>query len=113
MTAAPHAFAAAAAAAALAAALAAGCLHGDPPASDTVLPTDAILYIRTNLADADLVLDGHFVGRVGMLRGGVAVEPGAHRLELRREDYFSTYLEVTLARSERRKVAMELLPILP
>lgn len=96
----------------LAAALAA-C--GPPPApSSEVTPNDAILYIKTNVADADLYVDGRLVGRIGMLgRGGVAVEAGTHRLELRRDDYFSTYLEVVLARAERRHVDMELWAILP
>jgi hypothetical protein len=78
-----------------------------------VLPSDAVVTIKTNVADADLVLDGHFIGRVGMLRGGVAVVAGKHRLELRHDDYFSSYLEVDLAKSEKRKVAMDLSPRLP
>ena len=35
------------------------------------------------------------------------------RFELRHEDYFSSYLELTLAKAERKKVSMELAPILP
>ena len=56
----------------------------------------------------------HVLGPIlAALRGGVAVEPGTHRLELRHEDYFSSYLELTLVKAERKKVSMELAPILP
>nr|HEX4317742.1 PEGA domain-containing protein [Kofleriaceae bacterium] len=100
--------------AAIALALAAtACVHDADDSGTTVKPTDAILYIRSNLADAELTLDGHFVGRVNQLRGGVAVEPGAHRIELAHDDYFASYVEVQVGRSERRKIALDLLPKLP
>jgi hypothetical protein len=95
-----------------AAALLAAC--GPPPApASEVTPSDAIVYVKTNVADADLYVDGRLVGRVGLLRGGVAVDAGTHRLELRRDDYFSTYLEVKVAKAERKRVDMELWAILP
>jgi hypothetical protein len=88
---------------------------GPPPAAnDAVAPDDAVLYIKTNLADADLYVDGRLVGRIGFFtRRGVAVMAGTHRLELRHDDYFSTYLEVVLKRAERKQVDMELWAILP
>ena len=86
---------------------------GPKPAPNGITPADAVVFIRTNVGDADLILDGHYVGHVAMLRAGVAMEPGKHRLELRHDDYLSTYLELDLRRAERRKVAMELSPILP
>jgi hypothetical protein len=88
---------------------------GPPPGpSSEVTPNDAIVHIKTNVADADLYVDGRLIGRIGMLgRGGIAVEPGTHRLELRRDDYFSAYLEVQLARAQRKDVEMNLWAILP
>lgn len=74
---------------------------------------DAILSIRSNVRDAQLYVDGRFVTPLDAARGGIAVTPGTHRFELRHEDYFSSYLELTLAKAERRKVSMELAPILP
>lgn len=74
---------------------------------------DAIVKLASNVADAQVYVDGHFVGPLGALRGGVAVEPGTHRFELRHEDYFSSYLELTLARAERKKVALDMAPVLP
>ncbi len=94
-------------------ALALGACPANPEPSDVVTPADAILYIRSNLSDADLVVDGHTVGAIGMLHGGVAVEPGTHRLELKRDDYFSSYREVKVSRAERLRFTMDLLPKLP
>ena len=74
---------------------------------------DAILSIRSNVKDAQVYVDGRFVTPLDAAGGGIAVAPGTHRFELRHEDYFSSYLELTLAKAERRKVSMELAPILP
>ena len=74
---------------------------------------DAILRIASNVRDAQVYVDGRFVTPLDAAGGGIAVTPGTHRFELRHEDYFSSYLELTLAKAERRKVSMELAPILP
>ena len=74
---------------------------------------DAILSIKSNVRDAQVYVDGRFVTPLDAAGGGIAVTPGTHRFELRHEDYFSSYLELTLAKAERRKVTMELAPILP
>jgi hypothetical protein len=78
-----------------------------------VTSDDAIVYLESNVRDARVYLDGRFIAPLDALRGGIAVDPGAHRLELRREDYFSSYLELALARAERKKVAVEMAAILP
>lgn len=78
-----------------------------------VTSDDAIIKLKSNVRDAQVYVDGRFVAPLEALRGGVAVSPGTHRLELRHEDYFSAYLEMTLARAERKSIAMELAPILP
>lgn len=74
---------------------------------------DAIVYVRSNVRDAQVYVDGKFVAPLSALGGGLAIEPGAHRVELRHEDYFSSYLELQLGRAERRKVAMDMAAILP
>jgi hypothetical protein len=74
---------------------------------------DAILSIRSNVRDAQVYVDGRFVTPLDAAGGGIAVTPGTHRFELRHEDYFSSYLELTLVKAERKKVSMELAPILP
>ena len=74
---------------------------------------DAIIVFKSNVKDAQLFVDGRHVASLDALRGGVAVEPGTHRFELRHEDYFSSYLELKLARAERKKLSVDLAPILP
>ena len=86
---------------------------GPKPAPNAVTPNDAVVYLSTNLGDAQVYVDGRFVGPVGILRGGIAVDPGRHRVELRHDDYFSRYVELELHRAEKRKVDVRLAPILP
>jgi hypothetical protein len=74
---------------------------------------DAIIIFKSNVKDAQLFVDGRHVASLDALRGGVAVEAGTHRFELRHEDYFSSYLELKLARAERKKLTLDLAPILP
>ena len=45
--------------------------------------------------------------------GFEAMAPGVHRMELRHDDFFSSYLELDLKRAERRKVTLALAPVLP
>jgi hypothetical protein len=78
-----------------------------------VAPDDAIVYIQSNVRDAQVYIDGRFIAPLDALHGGIAVDPGAHRLELRREDYFSSYVELQLARAERKQVALDMAAILP
>lgn len=74
---------------------------------------DAIVFIQSNVRDAQVYVDGRFIAPLDALVGGIAVAPGAHRLELRHDDYFSSYLALALARAERRKIAMDMAAILP
>jgi hypothetical protein len=74
---------------------------------------DAIFYVKSNVADANLFVDGRYVGPVAILRGGIAVVPGKHRIELRHEDYYSRYVEMNLERAEKRKLQVDLAPVLP
>ncbi len=78
-----------------------------------VTPDDAVLYMKSNVRDAQVYIDGRFVAPLYALGGGVAVEPGKHRIELRHEDYFSNYVELDLRRAEKRKLALEMAAILP
>jgi hypothetical protein len=82
-------------------------------AGNGVTSNDAIVYIKSNVRDPQLYVDGRFVAPLDALRGGVAVEPGRHRIELRHDDYFSSYLELALARGERKRLTIEMAGILP
>ena len=86
---------------------------GPKPVQTGVTRNDAILSIKSNVRDAQLYVDGRFITPLDAAGGGIAVTPGTHRFELRHEDYFSSYLELTLVKAERKKVSMELAPILP
>ena len=61
--------------------LALGCGHRQAPGG--VTPNDAIVRVRTNVGDAHVYVDGRFLAPIAALRGGIAVEPGTHRIELR------------------------------
>ena len=78
-----------------------------------VTADDAIVHVASNVRDAQLYIDGRFVAQLDALRGGVALGPGTHRFELRHDDYFASYLELQVARAERKKVAIEMAAILP
>jgi len=87
----------------------AGCSRGGTPASDS----NAVVVVRSATADAVLWIDGRYIGPIANLRGGVALAPGAHRLEVRDDAHFSRYLEVELAPRQRKVIEVELAPVLP
>lgn len=74
---------------------------------------DAIMYLTSNVADAQVYVDGKFVGPVNLVKAGIAVDPGKHRVELRHDDYFSRYAELDLQRAEKKKLDLDLAPVLP
>ena len=88
---------------------------GRPPVDDPdrVDRNDAIVVLEDAVADASLWVDGVFVGPVGELRRGFAVEPGKHRLELHHDGYFSHYQELDLAPAQRLRLTIDLAPQLP
>ena len=73
----------------------------------------AIVLVQSNVRDAQLFVDGRFITTLDAARGGIALSPGAHRFELRRDDFFSSYLELQLGTAERKKVSMAMAPVLP
>lgn len=81
--------------------------------TSAVTSDDAIVTIKSNVSDANVFVDGRYYGAVRMLRGGLAFDAGHHRLELRHEDYFSRYIELDLKRAERRKLELDMAPVLP
>ena len=86
---------------------------GPKVAPNGVNASDPVVFVKTNVADAQVYVDGRFVGPVNVVKGGIALDPGKHRLELRRDDYFSRYVELDLARAEKRKLQLDLAPVLP
>ena len=86
---------------------------GPKPEPNAIPRDEAILYVRANVGDAQVLVDGRLVGAVRVVRGGIAVQPGHHRLELRHDDYFSRYVELDVTRAERRKLQLDMAPVLP
>ncbi|HEY1555974.1 MAG TPA: hypothetical protein VGF94_14150 [Kofleriaceae bacterium] len=86
---------------------------GPKPAPNAVTPDEAIVYVRANVREAQVFLDGRLVGPLRAVRGGIAVGPGRHRLELRADDYFSRYVMLDLGKAERRKLQLDMAPVLP
>ena len=74
---------------------------------------DAIVKIETPVTDAALWIDGRFIGPIGTMRGGFAIEPGRHRIELRHDSYWSHYQDLELAPAQRLSLVVELAPVLP
>jgi hypothetical protein len=74
---------------------------------------DAVVRITSNVAEASLFVDGRFLAPIGLIRGGVALSPGRHRLELRHDGYLARFIELELAPAERKQVDAQLFPVLP
>jgi hypothetical protein len=74
---------------------------------------NAIVYVKANVKDAGVWVDGIFIGGLESLRGGIAIEAGTHRIEVRHDDYFAYYDEVAVKAGEKRKLDIDLAPVLP
>ncbi len=86
---------------------------GPKPAPTGPSAGDAVLFVKSNVSDAQVWVDGRLVGPLAVVRGGIAVDPGRHRLELRHDDYFSRYVELDLHQSEHKKLSLDMAPVLP
>lgn len=93
--------------------LAPACHGGAPAKAPRIAATDAIVRIQSNVVDASLWIDGRFIGAVDGLRGGVALDPGSHRVEVRHEAYFVHYQDLELTPGQRLTLEIELAPLLP
>lgn len=83
----------------------------------TMTPTgvahnEALVVITSNVGDAHIYVDGRLIGPVRALAAGIAVDPGMHRIELRHDDYFSRYAEVTLGTAQTQRLTLEMARIL-
>ena len=83
------------------------------PRGHGVSPNDAVVYLTSNVHDAQVYVDGRFVGPIDILHGGIAVDPGRHRIELRHDEYFSRYAELDLHRAQKQQLDLDMAPVLP
>lgn len=75
--------------------------------------SDAVIYLHSNVADAQVYVDGTFVGQVNLVKQGIALGAGRHRVELRHDDYVSRYADLNLEQATKKQLDLDLFPILP
>ena len=73
----------------------------------------AVLVVKCDVPRATLVIDDRLISEIAQLQGGVRIAAGPHRVELRHDRYQTRYLDLTLARGERRVVDVSLSEALP
>jgi hypothetical protein len=79
------------------------------PAPDAARLTLGGLSVRCDPPDAVLFVDDKYMGTVGSLKGrAVKLPEGVHRIEVRREGYFSHFAEVKVAKGVRQKLEVAL-----
>lgn len=67
------------------------------------------LLIQCEPADAAVYVDDRYIGSVkGLDRKALPLEPGTHRLELRRDGYFSHFSEVKVVAGVRQRIQVTL-----
>ena len=69
-----------------------------------------MLLVTCPLGDATVWVDERLVGEVREVRGGILIDPGPHRIEIRRELHYPKYFEVDARAGERRPLACDLVP---
>ena len=74
---------------------------------------DPVIVLHTNVADAQVWIDGHLLGLLPYVKKGIALDPGHHRIELRRDDYFSRYADLDLQRGQHTVLELPMSPQLP
>lgn len=77
-----------------------------PPA-----PASALVEFDSNVADAEVWVDDVFHPEA--LRRGIRLRAGAHRIELRHDEFHTRYFEVTLVAGESRRLDASMAEVLP
>jgi hypothetical protein len=87
---------------ALALAFTLGCVHarGREPAA-------SMLEIATTTTDADVWVDGEYVGQVAAVSGQVRLAPGVHRVEVRKPGHFPVQRTIRVDKQAGGKVVVE------
>jgi len=79
------------------------CAHGragrEPPAS--------VLEIVTATADADVWVDGEYIGQVAVVSGRLRLGPGVHRVEIRKPGHFPVQRTVRVDKQGGGAVTVE------
>ncbi|HLT35497.1 MAG TPA: PEGA domain-containing protein, partial [Enhygromyxa sp.] len=79
-----------------------GCVHTtgrEPPAS--------VLEIATATTDADVWVDGEYIGQVAAVSGKLRLAPGVHRVEIRKPGHFPVQRTVRVGKDGGGTVVVE------
>jgi hypothetical protein len=79
-----------------------GCAHSsgrEPPAS--------VLEIATATTDADVWVDGEYIGQVAAVSGKLRLAPGVHRVEIRKPGHFPVQRTVRVDKQSGGTVVVE------
>ena len=93
-------------AAALTILVAGGCAHGRK--GDRAAPS-SLLEIVTETADADVWVDGEYIGQAAAVSGRLKLAPGVHRVEIRKPGHFPVQRTVTVDKKGGGSVSVEAL----
>lgn len=86
---------------------------GSQSPKQPALGGDAVIKLDCAVAQAEVYVNDRQIGLCGDLRGGIALSPGVHRIEIRHDDYHTAYYELTVATAERKTLRVDLAPALP
>jgi hypothetical protein len=74
---------------------------------------DGVVRFIGDPAEATIWVDGRFIAPLRYARGGVALAPGRHQIELRADAFLSEFMEIDTAPGSKVDVTFALLPELP
>ncbi|MBP9085239.1 MAG: hypothetical protein KBG15_03935 [Kofleriaceae bacterium] len=74
---------------------------------------DGVVRFIGEPADVTIWVDGRFIAPLRYARGGVALAPGPHQIELRADAYLSKFLEINTQAGSKVDIAFALDPELP
>lgn len=74
---------------------------------------DGVVRFIGEPVEATIWVDGRFIAPLRYARGGVALSPGRHQIELRADAFLSEFLEIDTAAGSKVDVTFSLLPELP
>lgn len=80
------------------------CAHGSGGKRDTPV---TVLEIETETADADVWVDGEYIGQVAEVSGKLRLAPGVHRVEIRKPGHFPVQRTVTVEKKAGGSVTVE------
>jgi hypothetical protein len=73
---------------------------------------DAVVMIDCPVGDAVVWVNGRYIRQVRELRGGMALSPGHHFVEVKHDGYHTFYAELDLRARERRTLVVRLAEML-